>query len=164
MPYTGMPISMSDNACWPENSIVASLSSDMLEIPEIPIYEDSTRFKKYSNNSEGRDTTLKRNQNDMGSNKRQKTESCYVPSMWYSPATEDDKGMADNQSFKMQFSNVEQGRRRREVAKTPISQQPNSRYLFTVLPLPISMLPDMINTKQNEKWFSAGNKIFHVLQ
>lgn len=72
MLYTGMPISMSNNACWPENSIVASLSSDMLEIPEIAIYEDSTRFKKYSNNSEGRDTTLKRNHNDMGFNKRQK--------------------------------------------------------------------------------------------
>lgn len=115
MPYTGLPISMSDHACWPENSIFASLSSDVVEISKIGIYEDSTKFKKYNNKSEGRDSTLKRNQNDMGSNKRQKTVSCYVPSMWHSPAAEIDKGMVDNQCFEMRFSDVEQRRQRREV-------------------------------------------------
>lgn len=115
MPCTGMPISMSDHACWPESSTVASLASDMVELSEITVCEDSTRFNKYSSNSDGRDATLGRNQNDMGSNKRHKTESCYVSNMWYSPATEIDKGMADNRSSKMLLSNVEQGRQRREV-------------------------------------------------
>lgn len=115
MPCSGMPISMSDHSCWPERGTVASLASDMVELSEITVCEDSTRFNKYSNNSEGRDTTLERNQNDMGSNKRHKTESSYVSNMWSKPATEIDKGMADNQSSKKLLSNVEQGRQRREV-------------------------------------------------